>query len=242
MAAEQQEVFPVFDARLKELEKHVEDHDVRHADASDIPEFESKFFSLARDILMHAFSLPKGFTYEEAQKSIEASERSAPLRAKGVRIAKLLAALEYAPDRSYHAIDEHLIQLGELTVLVKQEPRMKRIEEKGPSPIAKLGRGIARATSILWFPFHWMYLSAKRKGHERKVGKNETYQVDELLKQGSSQLESDRLEDAIKTYKKLSAAYERLPGSLKAQVRDDVVSFHRSILERYESLKASSDS
>lgn len=238
MADEEQQVFPKFRERLSMLERMVEEHDVAHADAADVPEFEAEFFSLSRDLLLHAFSLPNGFTYEEANGLIEDSARSAPLRSQGTKVANLLNGLEYAPDRSYHQIDDHLRQLGELIDLAEAEPRIKRVEARKASGLARFGGAIARATSVLWFPFRWAYLAGRRKKHERKVGRNETYQIDELLEKGTSQLDKNRLEDAIKSYQELARLYDRMPASLKAKVRDRIVAFHGAIIERYEDLKA----
>ena len=238
MADEDRQAYAEFRERLSKLETLVEKHDVAHADAADIPEFEAEFFSLARDLLLQAFDLPKGFTYEEAAGLIESSERSAPLRAAGTKVATILNGLEYAPDRSYRQIDDHLRQLNELTDLAEAEPRVKHKEARSVSGASKLGSALARATSVLWFPFRWAYLALRRKGHERKVGRDETYQIDEFLECGTAQLSKGRLEDAIKTYERLAAVYAKMPSALKAQVRDRVVAFHGSIVERYEALKA----
>lgn len=240
MSAELQEVFAGFEERLKDLEKHVEEHDISRADPSEIPEFETKFFSLARDLLMDTFALAKGFTYEEASALIESSDRSAPLRMKGTKVANLLGSLEYAPDRSYHEIDDHLKQLDELIDLAKSEPKLKKVQEHKPSKLASIGHSIAKATSIFWFPFRWMVLSFNRKGHERKAERNETYLVEELLEAAREQLEKDRLEDAIKTYHRLVKAYDVLPSSLKTGVRDPIVRLHEDILKKYAALRESS--
>ena len=237
MGSEQDQVFPELRKRLSELESHVEEHDVANADLADIPEFEAMFFSLARDIILHSFDLPKGFTYEEAGSLIEASERSAPLRAKGTRIANLINRLEYAPDRSYGEIDAHLIELGELVDLAVEEPRIRKVEKTKDTPSSKALSTLARATSIFWFPFKWAYLSLSRKRREQHVERDGTYEVVRLLEVADSQLEKDRLEDAIASYRKISAAYASLPQGLKPKVHDRIIGLHTRIMERYAAFK-----
>lgn len=238
MRSEEDQVFPALRKRLTELEAHVEEHDVASADLADIPEFEAMFFSLSRELLLHAFELPKGFTYEEAGSLIEASQRSAPLRAKGTRIANLLNTLEYAPDRSYHEIDAHLIELGELLDLAIDEPKIKHVEKAEQSKLGKAFSMFAKATSIFWFPFKWAYLSLSRKRREKHVDRDGTYEIDRLLERGAMQIEKNQLEDSIVTYKLIVTAYEELPQGLKAKVHERVITFHRSIIAEYEAFKA----
>jgi hypothetical protein len=237
MGSDANQVFPALRKRLSELEEHVEEHDVAHADPSELPEFETMFFSLARDVLLEAFELSRGFTYEEALSLIEASERSAPLRSKGTKVANLLNRLEYAPDRSYHEIDAHLIELNELIDLAVEEPRIRRVEAAGSAP-NRFVSVLSKATSIFWFPFKWAYLSFRRKHRERRVDRDETYEIDRLLAQASTQLDKERLEDAITTYKDISSAYTSLPQGLKARVHDRVIAVHARIMESYESFRA----
>ncbi|MFT4308134.1 MAG: hypothetical protein ACMXYM_02080 [Candidatus Woesearchaeota archaeon] len=235
MGSDASQVFPALRKRLTDLESHVEEHDVARADPSDIPEFEAMFFSLARDVLAEAFELPQGFTYEEAGSVIEASERSAPLRAQGTKVTNLLNRLEYAPDRSYREIDEHLIELGQLLDLAVDEPRIKRVEETGKER-GKLTGMLIKATSIFWFPFRWAYLALSRKHRERKVDRHETYEIEALLEKASSELEKERLEDAISTYKRVAEAYASMPQALKAQVHDRIIALHGRIMQSYEAL------
>ena len=235
MGSDASQVFPALRKRLTDLESHVEEHDITRADPSDLPEFEAMFFSLARDVLAEAFELPQGFTYEEAGSIIEASERSAPLRAQGTKITNLLNRLEYAPDRSYHEIDEHLIQLGQLVDLAVEEPRIRKVES-AKKERSKLAGTLIKATSIFWFPFRWAYLAFSRKHRERKVDRHETYEIETLLEKASSELDKGRLEDAISTYKRVAEAYASMPQALKAQVHERIVALHGRIMRSYEEL------
>lgn len=235
MGSDANQVFPALRERLAALESHVEEHDIARADPSDIPEFEAMFFSLARDVLAEAFELPQGFTYEEAGSLIEASERSAPLRSQGTKVTNLLNRLEYAPDRSYHEIDEHLIELGQLLDLATEEPRIRKVESAKRKRSTFTGAFI-KATSIFWFPFHWAYLALSRKHRERKIDRHETYEIETLLKKASSELEKERLEDAISTYKRVAQAYAAMPQALKAQVHERIVALHDRIMSSYEEL------